>query len=59
MFNAALDAGWLEGVECGHTEEQVNAYIAGREGFDLEAVQNLRTAYDEMFLRPFPYLESG
>ena len=26
-------------------------------GFDLAVVQNFRAAYDEMFLRPFPYLE--
>ena len=44
-------------MKCGHTEEQVSAYIAAKEGFDMAAIQNFRTSYDEMFLCPFPYLE--
>ena len=57
VFNAALDAGWLAGVKCGHTEEEVNSYIAAKEGFDLAAVQNFGVAYDQMFFRSFPYIE--
>ncbi|PWA82844.1 hypothetical protein CTI12_AA174500 [Artemisia annua] len=57
VFNAALDAGWLAGLKLGRSEEEVAAYIAGNENFDMAAVQNFRAAYDEMFLRLFPYIE--
>ncbi|PWA80205.1 transposase (putative), gypsy type [Artemisia annua] len=58
VFNFALDAGWLAGLKLGRSEEEVAAYVAGNENFDMAAVQSFRADYDEMFVRPFPYIES-
>lgn len=56
-FNAAIDAGWLKGVKCGRTDEQVEAIIASSQGFDLQVALNFEASYDEMFTRQFPYVE--
>ncbi|PWA98913.1 transposase (putative), gypsy type [Artemisia annua] len=57
VFNAALDAGWLAGLKLGRSEEEVAAYVAGNANFDMAGVESFRADYDEMFVRPFPYIE--
>ncbi|PWA65490.1 transposase (putative), gypsy type [Artemisia annua] len=57
VFNAALDAGWLAGLKLGRSEEEVAAYVAGNANFDMAGVESFQADYDEMFVRPFPYIE--
>ena len=56
-FNAAIDAGWLEGVKVGRRTEQIEEIVNSASGFDMPAALNFRTNYDAMFLKQFPYVE--
>lgn len=58
VFNAALNAGWVEGVKTGRTnQDEIDALLASKEDLDMAAVEGFQEAYDQMFVRPFPYLE--
>jgi uncharacterized coiled-coil protein SlyX len=57
VFNAAIDAGWLEGVKVGRETEQIEEIVNSSFGFDMSGALNFRTAYDAMFSKQFSYVE--
>jgi hypothetical protein len=57
VFNAAIDAGWLEGVKVGRTTEQIEEIVNTASGFDMSGALNFRSAYDAMFPKQFPFVD--
>ena len=57
VFNAAIDAGWLQGIKVGRKTEQIEEIVNSSSGFDMAGALNFRTAYDAMFSKQFPFVE--
>ncbi|GKC82086.1 hypothetical protein Tco_1137803, partial [Tanacetum coccineum] len=57
-FNQVIAAGWSEGVKVDRTNEEIQAILATADNYDPECHSTFVSAFDALFTKSYPYVES-